>query len=154
DGLPLRGHGVMRRRGMDWSGERPPWWPRSEQWPPRRGRGPARVVRRMFVGFLVFLFLVNAAILVVALQVAHLFGLVEVPPNVALLSSASAFLFLLILAIAMGVAFTAFRRTAAPLHSALEAVEKVAAGDYTARASERGPRDLRRLATSFNTMVA
>lgn len=138
---------------MPWSGERPSWWPQGEEWPPRRGRGPARMFRRMFLGFLVFLVLVNASLLVVALQIAHLFGLVEVPPNALLLSTATAFLFLLVLLLAMAIAFAMFSRTAGTLRGALEAVEKVAEGDYTARVTSRGPRDLRRLATSFNTMV-
>jgi signal transduction histidine kinase len=109
--------------------------------------------RRMFLGFLVFLFLINTSVLVIALQVAHLFGLVEVPPNALLLSSATAFVLLFILLLAMAIAFAMFRGTAGAVRSALEAVEKVAEGDYTPRISARGPRDVRRLATSFNTLV-
>ena len=136
-----------------WSGQRPPWWPRDAEWPPRRGHGPARIFRRMFFGFLLFMVLLNASLFVVALQIAHLFGLVEVPPNAFLISTASAFLFLIVLVLAMGIAFAIFSRSASALRGALESVEKVAGGDYSARVTVRGTRDFRRLATSFNTMV-
>ena len=109
--------------------------------------------RRMLFGFLLFLFLINASMLVIALQIAHLFGFVDASPNALLLSIAGALVFLIVLFLAMAMAFAMFQRTARPLGNALEAVEKVAEGDYSARVSERGPRQLRRLATSFNTMV-
>jgi signal transduction histidine kinase len=141
------------RRGTGWSGERPPWWPENAAWPPRRGHGMPRVFRRMFFGFLFFLLLLNASMAVIGLQIAHLFGVVDVPPNAVVFSLATAFLLLLLLFVTMAIAFATFSRTAGRLKSALEAVDKVAEGDYTARVPERGPRDLRRLATSFNTMV-
>ncbi len=45
------------------------------------------------------------------------------------------------------------RRMARPLAEVMEAADRVAGGDYTARVSEEGPRDVRRLARAFNSMV-
>jgi signal transduction histidine kinase len=46
------------------------------------------------------------------------------------------------------------RRAAMPLGDAMEAIERVADGDYTVRVRERGPRAARRLARALNTMTA
>ncbi|PYM66086.1 MAG: hypothetical protein DMD79_03530, partial [Candidatus Rokuibacteriota bacterium] len=47
----------------------------------------------------------------------------------------------------------ALRRTAAPLRDLVEAVARVADGDYAARARERGPAEVRALARAFNRMA-
>jgi len=47
----------------------------------------------------------------------------------------------------------AARRIARPMAEVMEAAERVAGGDYGVRVDERGPRDLRRLARSFNAMT-
>jgi signal transduction histidine kinase len=47
----------------------------------------------------------------------------------------------------------AVRRTAAPVGDVMEAADRVAAGDYSVRLQERGPREMRRLARSFNAMT-
>jgi two-component system, OmpR family, sensor histidine kinase BaeS len=46
------------------------------------------------------------------------------------------------------------RRYSMPLGDLLEASERVAEGDYTARVEERGPRELRSLTKAFNTMTS
>jgi signal transduction histidine kinase len=52
--------------------------------------------------------------------------------------------------VAMG---RAVRRAAGPFADVMEAADRVAAGDHEARVDERGPRDMRRLARSFNAMT-
>src|SRR5207249_12307805 len=47
----------------------------------------------------------------------------------------------------------AVRRTAGPLSDVMEAADRVAGCDYGARVPQRGARDLRRLARSFNGMA-
>jgi two-component system sensor histidine kinase BaeS len=47
----------------------------------------------------------------------------------------------------------AVRRMAAPVGDVMEAADRVAAGDYAVRLQERGPREMRRLARSFNAMA-
>jgi signal transduction histidine kinase len=51
-------------------------------------------------------------------------------------------------------AFGAMRRFGNPLRAMMDAAEQVAEGDYTARVREEGPRPMRALAHSFNTMTA
>lgn len=46
-----------------------------------------------------------------------------------------------------------FRRTARPIGEVMEAADRVAAGDFTARVGEGGPAPMRRLARSFNAMA-
>jgi signal transduction histidine kinase len=45
------------------------------------------------------------------------------------------------------------RRTAAPIGDVMDAAERVAAGDYATRVDPRGPREVRRLAATFNEMT-
>ena len=46
------------------------------------------------------------------------------------------------------------RRTAVPLADVMEAADRVASGDHDVRVEERGTREMRRLARSFNAMTA
>jgi signal transduction histidine kinase len=48
---------------------------------------------------------------------------------------------------------TVLRRTGGPLAQVMEAADRVAAGDYEVRVAEQGPRPVRALARSFNTMT-
>jgi two-component system OmpR family sensor kinase/two-component system sensor histidine kinase BaeS len=50
--------------------------------------------------------------------------------------------------------FTAMRRFAMPLGDVVEAADRVATGDYTARVSEHGPSSLRTVGRAFNSMAA
>jgi two-component system OmpR family sensor kinase/two-component system sensor histidine kinase BaeS len=65
----------------------------------------------------------------------------------------SAFVTLALLWILSAGAFRAVRRVAVPLDDVMDAADRVAAGDYEARITERGPRDMRRLARRFNQMA-
>jgi signal transduction histidine kinase len=63
----------------------------------------------------------------------------------------------LVLSLGLLLAFLAVgravRRTAAPVGDVMEAADRVAAGDYSVRLHERGPREMRRLARAFNAMT-
>ena len=66
---------------------------------------------------------------------------------------AAAFLGVAVLVVAVAVIGSAFRRTARPLESVMDAADRVAAGDYDVKLREEGPPDVRRLARSFNEMT-
>jgi two-component system OmpR family sensor kinase/two-component system sensor histidine kinase BaeS len=59
----------------------------------------------------------------------------------------------LLLVVAFVAVGRAVRRTAIPVGEVMDAAERVAGGDYRVRVSERGPRETRRLARSFNSMT-
>jgi signal transduction histidine kinase len=59
----------------------------------------------------------------------------------------------LVILIVVASVFSAVRRTVSPLGDVMDAAARVAEGDYAVRVEERGPRELRKLARSFNTMT-
>jgi signal transduction histidine kinase len=143
---------MFQRR--EWRG-RPPWWPENEPWPPSPDRarmwrhGRTRFVRRIFflVAFTLFLSAVGAASLL-----SRLFGDSQRTgaPPILLIAGVVAFgVFLL------GPFFVALRRFAVPLGDLVEAANRVADGDFTARiTAEQGPRSLQSVAKAFNTMTS
>jgi signal transduction histidine kinase len=106
--------------------------------------------RRMVFMLVTFFGLVFAAS---ALAVALLSGAFGVERDGGLVVPA-AILGLLLLTAAFVLVGRALRRTARPIGDVMEAADRVAGGDYSARVRERGPGELRRLARSFNTMAA
>ena len=155
-----RSEGPQHRHGWGTHGHgpggpgfRPPWWPEGEPFPPARGgpeawRGRRRhFVRRVavFVGlFFLLLFGLNA---LAVWALSGLFGEDHRgfgPPIVILFAG---------LFIAFLLTGRAVRRMARPVGDVMEAADRLAAGDYTARVQERGSRELRRLARSFNAMA-
>jgi two-component system OmpR family sensor kinase/two-component system sensor histidine kinase BaeS len=69
------------------------------------------------------------------------------------LAAAAGVLGLVVLLAGFVAAGRAVRRTAGPVSDVMEAADRVAAGDYAVRVDERGPRETRRLARSFNAMT-
>jgi two-component system OmpR family sensor kinase/two-component system sensor histidine kinase BaeS len=65
----------------------------------------------------------------------------------------AAILGLLLLFVAFGLVGRAMRGMAARVGDVMEAADRVAAGDYSVRLEERGPREMRRLVRSFNAMA-
>lgn len=106
---------------------------------------------RFFVGCVVFFVLLNVAVTVIAIGIARVFGVIDLAPGAALFSTALILLFVVVGSV-LAMAAT-YGSAARPFRDALSAVERVADGDYTARLKARGPRELRRLVTSFNSMV-
>jgi two-component system, OmpR family, sensor histidine kinase BaeS len=60
---------------------------------------------------------------------------------------------LVILGVVAFLVVRGVRRFAEPLGDLMEAADRLAGGDYAARVSERGPRDVRRLGRAFNAMA-
>ena len=127
--------------------ERPPWWPEGEPFPPARSerhRARHRFLRRVLVRVAIFFVLVS----VISATVGRLLGLNED-------HAGRGFGFLLpLLLIVSFVAITRFvRRVALPVSDVMEAADRVAGGDYSARVEPRGSRETRRLARAFNQMT-
>lgn len=145
DGLPP-GPRSGRRSG------RPPWWPEGEPFPPERGFGPRRrhsfARRAVFIaaGFFAFIFVLNA---LGFLLFSRDFG----PGRPDGRGPPGPFFGLLLLVVVFFVAGRIVRWLAAPVGSVMEAADRVAGGDYGARVFPQGPRDMRRLARSFNVMA-
>ncbi|HYT29167.1 MAG TPA: HAMP domain-containing sensor histidine kinase [Actinomycetota bacterium] len=151
--------GPRRHRGPPWAGPgrgpgfRPPWWPENEPFPPA-GRGGwaarrGRFARRAGLVLALFFGLTFASS---ALAVALLSGALGLGRHRGLAVVAGV--------LGLGLLFAAFvaagravRRMAVPLSDVMEAAERVADGDYDVRVEERGSRDLRGLARSFNAMT-
>jgi signal transduction histidine kinase len=60
---------------------------------------------------------------------------------------------LVLVFVGLGLAIRSLRRLAAPIADVVDAVGKVADGDLSVRVAERGPREARALARSFNRMT-
>ena len=109
-----------------------------------------RFARRVLVFLVMFFGLVFAAS---ALAVALLSGALGLGEEADLVLPAAILGLLLLVAGATAVG-RAVRRTIAPVGELMEAADRVAGGDYSASVQERGPREMRRLARSFNAMTA
>ena len=137
-------------RPRRWGTRRPPWWPQGEPYPPARGEWPrmrGRFMRRfgaIFIGaFLFFGFVVAAFITILA----NIFKDAISGGGIAAFVPLTIVVLLLFATAARG-----FRRFAAPLGDLIDAAESVEAGNYAVRVRARGPRELRSLATAFNSM--
>ncbi|MFN8535302.1 MAG: ATP-binding protein [Dehalococcoidia bacterium] len=140
---------------------RPPWWPSSEPWPPPQPawrHHQARFIWRaaLALGLLAFL-AVGGCIVAFVLAAFAFDGAPPAWPR----SGAPFFFFLrfvgfgLVLLVIGGLAAGfLLRRVSLPVGAWLEAAGRVEAGDYSARAPESGPREVRRFAEAFNAMTA
>ena len=140
--------------------DRPPWWPENEEWPPTREawrrvgrRNP--FFRRMGCFFFGFAFLAFVGLLgILRLVLAPFIDFHGTPPF-----DNPDFIFpfgflgfiLLIFAISWGA--RSVRRMSVPLDNLLEASDKVAEGDFSARVEEKGPPEVRALTRGFNSMA-
>jgi len=138
---------------------RPPWWPDNEPWPPHApGRGGYVTRMRFFRRF---------ALLAAVMMLCAVFGVAALgwltATSLGIISSERRAAPMLLLAAglvgavgavaAIVVLAGALRRVGGPLAAVMEAADRVAAGDYTARVAERGPPPIRALARAFNTMT-
>jgi two-component system, OmpR family, sensor histidine kinase BaeS len=108
-----------------------------------------RFIRRAWIFLLFFFALVFLAS---GLAVALLSGAFGVEERDGLVIPAG-LLGLVLLAVLFAVGVRMVRRTAGPVGEVMEAAGRVADGDYEVRVPERGPRETRRLARSFNAMA-
>jgi signal transduction histidine kinase len=144
-----------RERRARWQaqGGRPPWWPENEPFPPEGRWGGPPWGRRRFMGRIVALFMVTLVLLVAgATFLFLLFASALGAPDLGGTLARAVALLLVFVAIAM--VGRSLRRLAAPVADVIDAVGKVADGDLSTRVRERGPRETRHLARSFNTMTA
>src|SRR5512139_2761865 len=136
---------------------RPAWWPENEPWPPAqpphwrewRGRNrPGRFFWRFDCALIVFL-------LLAALGCGTLIWLISggpFPPGDRDVWRGISFVVIVGSALSLWGMGRSLRRAARPIEEMMAAAEHVAEGDYTARVTERGPREVRHLAHAFNSM--
>ena len=142
------------------SHRRPLWWPENEEWPPtreawRRVRRRNPFFRRMGCFFIGFAFLAFIGLLAILRFILAPFLEFYGPPpfdrpDFIVPFGILAFLFL-ILAVFWGI--RSLRRMSVPLDNLLEASERVAQGDFSARVVEKGPPEVRALTHGFNSMA-
>jgi signal transduction histidine kinase len=128
----------------------PPWWPETEAWPPdnrRTGwkRGRARFVRRIALAF-------AALFLLSAVGVSTLVSMLLRGRGLAGTSAPTVLVILLGFFLA-GLLAVTMRRFGGPLGDVVEAADRLASGDYTARVAEHGPPSLRTVGRAFNSMA-
>jgi signal transduction histidine kinase len=142
---PVRGR--MRRH---WGPNRPSWWPQGEPYPPPRGQWPRMrgPFMRRFAGMFIFAFLFFGFVVAAFITI-----LVNIFRDATTGGGIAAFIPLTIVVLLLfGTAARGFRRFAAPLGDLIDAAESIEAGNYGVRVRARGPRELRSLASAFNSM--
>ena len=137
--------------------QRPPWWPENEEWPPKRWRHMRGTpfFRRMGCFFVLFTFFAFTGFL--ALLRVILAPFIEfhgVPPleqpNIVFPFGVAGFF---ILIITVFLAARSLRRMSRPLDELVDASNKVAEGDFSARVDVKGPPEVRTLLHGFNSMA-
>ena len=81
-------------------------------------------------------------------------GLLDLPESARVFARGLSVLALIVGVSGILITFRSLRALTGGVSAFLEAVGRVADGDYAARVSERGPRDVRALAGAFNRMAA
>ncbi len=154
-----------RRFPHPWSGHhisehRPPWWPENEEWPPHSRRDWRRIrrqnpfFRRMGLVFAIFnlfsiiFFVAIVGFILNAIGIIHFSG-----DQFQWLVPFGRVFFAIVVAILI-LSVLNIRRMSMPLDDLLDASNKVAEGDFSARVDERGPREVRSLAQAFNSMAS
>ena len=140
--------------------QRPPWWPENEEWPATR-EAWRRVGRRnpffrrmgcLFfgVGFLAFVGLLGVLRLVLAPFIDfHGTPAFDRPD----LIFPFGFLGFILLIFTIGWGARSLRRMSVPLDNLLEASDKIAEGNFSARVEEKGTPEVRALTRGFNSMA-
>src|SRR5262249_42103305 len=149
--VSLRGRALRTWGQGPWRGERPPWWPEGEPFPPSGWRPSRTRFMRRFVLFAAIAFVAFAAFLAFIVSILlQAFTIVSgnAPPGIVVVI-AGIFVFF-----ALTGGMRGAQRYARPIANLIEAAERVEHGDYSARVDERhtDPRRLRSLARAFNAM--
>ena len=140
---------------------RPPWWPEGEAWPPAGPPGPQmwRRYRGRFLGRAVaalitlFVLTVGGCTLAFWLVTAAV-GQLEQPASLTVTATVAGIALMVLGLLFVMFTASAMRRLTAPVDDFMEAVGRVADGNFETRVEERGAREMRRLARAFNTMAA
>ncbi len=148
------------RREHFMSEHRPAWWPENEEWPPRSRRQWRLIrrgnpfLRRLGCVFAMFNMFGLIFIAVIVGLVLNAFGIVHFSfDQFQWLLPFGGVLFAIVVSMLVLSAFY-LRRMSMPFDDLLDASNKVAEGDYSARVEERGPREVRSLARGFNSMAS
>lgn len=135
----------------------PPWWPQNEPWPPHgpAGRTAWTTMRRVFFWRIIGLFALLAMLATGLCSLAFWLAFISWD-RLAVPQGALPFVFAAGFGLGLvGLLLLArlLRRVTTPVGQLMEAVGRVEAGDYTARATERGPAEVRALIRAFNAMA-
>jgi signal transduction histidine kinase len=103
--------------------------------------------------FTLIVLVVGGCTLVFWLTVAAV-GLLDLPQGLSVLAAPAVLVALILGGMLLFTAARVVRRITTPVASLMDAVERVAEGDFEARVVERGAPEARRLARAFNTMAA
>ncbi len=134
--------------------QRPPWWPENQPWPPPRGRfRPNPFFRRLGCFFFMLTLLGFTFLVLLVATILRAYGPVNLT---ALLQTIIPIGFFAVVVIMLMVILAVFalRRISGPLDDLHEAAGRIAEGDYSARAVEKGPPEVRSLAKAFNDMAS
>lgn len=138
-----------RRHGWGPPRERPSWWPENEAWPPEGPEAWAKLRRgfmRRAAAFIVFM------LIVFVLVGAGIVWLLSTALGPNWLTAVIAIVLLLVLARIVGGVVRGTRLAITPMSDLIEAAARIEAGELGTTVPERGPRELRALARSFNAM--
>jgi two-component system sensor histidine kinase BaeS len=136
---------------------KPRWWPENETWPPEPGywrKNRNRFFKRIGFSLLSFIFFLVVSITLLGSLLAKAIGVITLP------SEMNGRIIPVIVGVfvlsvwALSKAGSSLRRLSAPVGDLMEASERIAAGDYSARVVVQGPSEVRSLARAFNEMAA
>ena len=110
-----------------------------------------RFFRRLGCGLVIFIFLGSTAIITAALFLAWVFEQLKFTGSVAIPIAVG--IFVVGLLVLLWLFVRVLRRAALPVGDLLDVAGRVSTGDFTARAREGGPREVRALVRAFNSMA-
>ncbi len=141
---------------------RPPWWPENEPWPPHGPQGwskwrshsrPRRLFWRFGCGLIFFASLIFGSCTIFTWLIIATANALNSPDNVSRLPLSFCLALLVFISSAgVFVIGRSLRRATQPIEEMMDAADHVAQGDYAARVTERGPREVRQLVHAFNSM--
>jgi two-component system sensor histidine kinase BaeS len=156
---PPNFHERARWREHYLSEHRPPWWPENEEWPPRDRRAWQFMgrrnpfFRRMGCVFLVFNLIGFVLLFSISAFILNILGVLHISGNqYNLLLPAGTILFAFLVLVFV-IATRNLRRMSRPLDELVDASNKVADGDYSARVEIKGTPEVRSLLHGFNSMA-
>lgn len=113
----------------------------------------ARFVRRMGGLFVLLFLLACAGVNLIFWLIAGALGIIEVSGRSLALALPIGLAVIAISVLGVFMIVSLLRRTIAPVGDVIGAANQVAEGDYSVRVNESGPREVRSLSKTFNTMV-